>query len=95
MVTRLTNTDVASSPVALAMDWGGTWARAGVIDQKGSILWQERVANRPGALQHDLVEAAGSLLLKARDWAGGRNIAGAGIALAGSIDCFRRPTCRR
>ena len=83
--------NAASSPVALAMDWGGTWARAAVIDRQGSILWQDRVANRAGAFQDELVDAAGTLLLSAREWAGAidpgpRPIAGAGIALAGSID---------
>ena len=75
-----------SLPVALAMDWGGTWARAAVIDRQGIILWQDRVANRRGAAQDELVAAAGQVLLAARDWAGFRPIAGAGIALAGSID---------
>ena len=76
----------AESQVALAMDWGGTWARAAVIDKQGNLLWQGRVANQAGAFQDELVEAAGSLLLEARDNAGERPIAGAGIALAGSID---------
>ena len=68
------------------MDWGGTWARAAVIDRGGRILWQGRINNEPGALQDDLVTAAGGVLREARDNAGGRPIAGAGIALAGSID---------
>ena len=79
--------DISSaSQVALAMDWGGTWARAAIIDRQGQLIWQDRVANQPGALQDELVEAAGALLLEARENAGGRPIAGAGIALAGSID---------
>ena len=78
--------DSMESPVALAMDWGGTWARAAVIDRAGRILWQERVANRPDALQDELASAAGALLVQAKDNAFGRPIAGAGIALAGSID---------
>ena len=68
------------APVALAMDWGGTWARAAVIDRQGTILWQDRVANEPGALQDQLVNAAGGLLQAGRDWAEARAIAGAGIA---------------
>ena len=78
--------DDMESPVALAMDWGGTWARAAVIDRAGRILWQERVANRPYALQDELADTAGSLLRQARDNAFGHLVAGAGIALAGSID---------
>ena len=77
---------VDPAPVALAMDWGGTWARAAVIDRPGEILWQGRVPNAPDALQDELVAAAGKLLVEAREQAGGRPIAGAGIALAGSID---------
>ena len=73
-------------PVALTMDWGGTWARAAVIDRQGAILWQDRVSNRPGAFQDELVDTAGRLLMTAKEWAGLRPIAGVGIALAGSID---------
>ena len=80
------NVQAEDAPVALAMDWGGTWARAAVIDRQGTILWQDRVANEPGALQDQLVHAAGGLLQAAKDWAGGRTVAGVGIALAGSID---------
>ena len=78
--------DSNSVDVALAMDWGGTWARAAVVDRQGTILWQRRVANRPGAAQDDLLNTAGSLLIAARERAGDRTVAGAGIALAGSID---------
>ena len=81
-----TDTNVANSPVALAMDWGGTWARAAVIDRAGRILWQDRIANRPEALQDELAATAGALLRQARYNAFGHPIAGAGIALAGSID---------
>ena len=86
MTTMRPADDSAGSDVALAMDWGGTWARAAVIDRQGNLLWQGRVANQPGALQDELVEAAGSLLLEARKQTGGCPIGGAGIALAGSID---------
>ena len=86
MTTIGTPNDSVQSQVALAMDWGGTWTRAAVIDRRGELIWQGRVANEPGALQDELVEAAGSLLRDARDKAAGRPIAGAGIALAGSID---------
>ncbi len=73
-------------PVALAMDWGGTWARAAVIDRDGRILWQERVANRRDGLWDELADDAGALLRKAKDNAFGHPIAGVGVALAGSID---------
>ena len=75
-------------PVALAMDWGGTWARAAVVDRNGRLLWQGRAANGVGASQEELITAAGGMLIAAREQAGvlGRAVAGAGIALAGSID---------
>ena len=74
--------------VALAMDWGGTWARAAVVDRDGRLLWQGRVANGAGGTQSELIESAGGILNAAREQAAalGRDIAGAGIALAGSID---------
>ncbi len=86
MTTLGSDIGAGQTPVALAMDWGGTWARAAVIDRQGAILWHDRVSNQPGALQDDLVQTAGRLLQTARDWAGDRPVAGAGIALAGSID---------
>ena len=82
MTTVGSDIEAGKVPVALAMDWGGTWARAAVIDRQGAILWQDRVANEPGALQEQLVHAAGGLLQTAKDWAGDRPVAGAGIALA-------------
>ena len=86
MTTPGSNPDSNTAEVALAVDWGGTWARAAVVDRRGAILWRERVANPPGATQDELLEAAGSLLLEAKERAGDRAVAGAGIALAGSID---------
>ena len=70
------------------MDWGGTWARAAVVDRNGRLLWQGRAANGAGASQDELITAAGGMLIAAREQAGvlGRAVAGAGIALAGSID---------
>ena len=89
MTGNRSDTDIANSPVALAMDWGGTWARAAVIDRAGRILWQDRIANRPDALQDELTATAGALLRQARDNAFGRP--GAGIALAGSEDVIFHP----
>ena len=86
-VTDSDNSD-NHGPVALAMDWGGTWARAAVVDRNGRLLWQGRAANGAGASQDELITAAGGMLIAAREQAGvlGRAVAGAGIALAGSID---------
>lgn len=86
MTTSDSSSGGGAAAVALAMDWGGTWARAAVVDRQGRLLWQNRVANAPGATQDALLAAAGSLLLEAKSHAGSRPIAGAGIALAGAID---------
>ena len=86
MTAPFNNLDSTSSDVALAMDWGGTWARAAVINRQGNVLWQDRVANAPRATQDQLVAGAGDLLLRAKANAGAVSIAGVGIALAGSID---------
>ena len=86
MTTPGSNANTGASDLALAMDWGGTWARAALIDREGRLLWKDRVANAAGATQDDLLAAAGSLLQGAQAQAGDRSIAGAGIALAGSID---------
>jgi len=79
------------APVAIAMDWGGTWARASVIDRNGEVLWNSRVANPrvPGskeAGQAALLEGADGLLKKAIAACGDRPISGIGVAVAGPVD---------
>ena len=71
---------------AIAMDWGGTWARAAVIDRLGDIHWQSRTPNAPGAGSATLLADAQSLLLKAISWCRDRPVAGLGIAVAGPVD---------
>ena len=87
-VERQESPSPAGTPaeVALAMDWGGTWARAAVIDRAGHLLWQDRVANGAGATQDELVAGAENLLRRAREQAGDRPVVGLGVALAGSIN---------
>ena len=75
-----------SPQVAVVMDWGGTWARAAVIDQAGESLWQSRVANPVDRSQAVLLETSYGLLKQAIDWCSGRAIAGVGIAVAGPVD---------
>ncbi len=72
--------------VVVAMDWGGTWARGGVIDRNGEILWSSRLPNVAGGSKEQLLEDAESVLRQAIDWCGNRQIAGIGVAAAGPID---------
>jgi glucokinase len=78
---------MARSPeVALAMDWGGTWARASVVNRQGEVLWNYRVANAQGVSKEQLIEDAEQLLRRAIDWCGNRSIAGLGVAIAGPVE---------
>ena len=72
--------------LAVAMDWGGTWTRAAVIDREGLICWQTRVANPKGGTQARLLETAAGLLREAIGRCAGRALAGIGIAVAGPVD---------
>lgn len=72
--------------VVVAMDWGGTWARGGVIDRSGEILWSSRLPNVAGGSKEQLLADAESVLRQAIDWCGNRQIAGIGVAAAGPID---------
>jgi len=74
------------APVAIAMDWGGTWARASVVDRNGEVLWSSRVPNPKGAGQAALLESADGLLKDAIAACGDRPIAGIGVAVAGPVD---------
>ena len=78
----MTNT----TPVAVAMDWGGTWTRASVIDRNGDVQWHSRVANPKEPTQALLLESADGLLREAIGWCDGRPIAGVGVAVAGPVD---------
>ncbi|PKB81756.1 MAG: hypothetical protein BZY88_05825 [SAR202 cluster bacterium Io17-Chloro-G9] len=75
-----------NTELAIAMDWGGTWARAAVIDRGGEILWQSRAANALGAASARLLADARFLLEEAISWCGERPVAGLGIAVAGPVD---------
>lgn len=73
-------------PVAIAMDWGGTWTRAALIDRNGEVLWTSRVANPKEAGRAALLENADGLLRDAITSSGERPIAGIGVAVAGPVD---------
>jgi glucokinase len=76
----------AAYQVAVAIDWGGTWFRASVVDRQGEILWQNRVGNFPGGTRERLLADAEVVLGQAVAWCEGRSIAGVGIAAAGPVD---------
>jgi len=77
---------ISLAPVAIAMDWGGTWTRAAIIDRNGEVLWSSRVANPKEAGQAALLENADGLLKDAITSCGERPIAGIGVAIAGPVD---------
>ena len=76
----------SSEPVVIAMDWGGTWARAGVADRSGQLLWSGRRPNVSGGTQRQLLDGAEDILAKALEWCSGRPVDAIGVAAAGPID---------
>lgn len=75
-----------SLELAVAMDLGGTWARASVIDRQGQVIWSSRVANPPNAGREELLAGAEKLLSEALNRGSDRGIAGIGVAVAGPVD---------
>ncbi len=73
-------------PVVVAMDWGGTWARAAVANQNGELLWETRQPNVRNGSREQLLNDAESVLQQAIAQCRDRVIAGIGIAAAGPID---------
>ena len=69
----------------LAVDWGGTWCRMGLIDRQGGVLWQARRPNPRGGTSDDYLALSASLLEEALN-VGGISVAGIGIAVAGPVD---------
>ena len=69
----------------LAVDWGGTWCRMGLIDRQGEILWQARRPNPRGGTSGDYLSLAASLSHEAFSVEGIR-ASGIGIAVAGPVD---------
>ena len=51
--------------VAVVMDWGGTWVRAGVVDSGGNLLWHDRSLNKVGGTQSELISGAYRVLQNA------------------------------
>lgn len=73
-------------PVVIAMDWGGTWARAAVADRSGQLLWSDRRPNVPGGTRRQLLDGAEDVLGKALEQYAGRPVEAIGVAAAGPID---------
>ena len=72
--------------VVVAMDWGGTWARASVVDRRGQLLWSSRRGNTSDTSREAIIENATELLRQGIGWARGKSIAGIGVAVAGPVD---------
>ena len=72
--------------VVVAMDWGGTWARASVIDRQGRLLWNSRRANTGDPDRVAIIRNATELLRQGIDWARDKSVAGIGVAVAGPVD---------
>ncbi len=69
----------------LAVDWGGTWCRVGLIDRHGEVLWQARRPNPRGGTPRDYLSLSASLLNEALA-VEGIHALGIGIAVAGPVD---------
>ncbi len=72
--------------VVVAMDWGGTWARASVIDRQGRLLWSSRRGNSSDPAREAIIQNATELIRQGIDWARDKSIAGIGVAVAGPVD---------
>ena len=81
---------VSGADLALAVDWGGTWCRAALVDRDGGIVWQERRANPAGGTAADYLALADGLLADALasslDQHGEGRVFGIGLAVAGPVD---------
>ena len=77
---------MSTPPVAIAMDWGGTWTRTAVINRQGEILWQSREPNPQGGTKEEYLDNAERLLTTAIEQAGGSHIVGIGAAVAGPVE---------
>lgn len=77
---------MSTQPVAVAMDWGGTWTRTAVVNRQGEILWQAREPNPQGGTKGEYLDNAERLLSTAIEQAGGSPIVGIGAAVAGPVE---------
>ena len=75
-----------SGNAVVAMDWGGTWIRAAVVDREGDIVWQDRTPSPKGGTREELLEAATAILRSAIQRGSPMGIVAMGIAAAGPVD---------
>ena len=78
-------TEERATPAVLAVDWGGTWCRVGLIDQQGEILWQARRPNPVGRGTEQYL-ALGTGLLNEAFTIADIGVCSIGIAVAGPVD---------
>ena len=75
---------MAEQQTVVAVDWGGTWFRAALIDRRGEVSWQRREANPQGGTRDDYLGLARIVLndaIRAAD-----SVAGISVAVAGPVD---------
>ncbi len=72
-------------PAMLAVDWGGTWCRVGLVDRQGATIWQARRPNPPGGDAAQYLALADTLLAEGLALPGVQ-VPGIGIAVAGPVD---------
>lgn len=78
-------TEKQTTPAVLAVDWGGTWCRVGLISRSGEIMWQARRPNpREQGTDEYLALAAG--LLSEAFAVEDIHASGVGVAVAGPVD---------
>ena len=76
----------AQNEVAVALDVGGTWTRAAVVDEFGKVLWRNRVATLRGQGTEALIEQLAQTVRQACDIAAPSNIRGIALGMAGPLD---------
>ena len=75
---------MAEQQTVVAVDWGGTWFRAALIDRRGEVSWQRREANPQGGTRDDYLGLARIVLNDAIRTAD--SVAGISVAVAGPVD---------
>ena len=78
-------TSEQATPAVLAVDWGGTWCRAGLFDRDGEILWQARRPNPVGGSTEQYLVLGTGLLNEAFSIAD-IHTSSIGIAAAGPVN---------
>ena len=78
-------TEQQMTKAMLAVDWGGTWCRAALVDRNGEILWGDRRTNPRGGDTSQYLALADALLADALS-VGDVQADGIGVAVAGPVD---------